>query len=55
MGVIGMLISAIKNLPVLMGKAEVLKIIQFLPAVVADQEGITGVYVRAGNHDQNLE
>lgn len=54
MGVIDVPIRAIKNLPVLLGERDVLKIIQLLPGVQGGQEGTTGFYVRGGNHDQNL-
>ena len=54
MGVIDVPIRAIKNLPVLMGERDVLKIIQLLPGVQGGQEGTTGFYVRGGNLDQNL-
>ncbi|MDZ4808777.1 MAG: TonB-dependent receptor [Bacteroidota bacterium] len=54
MGVIDVPLSAIKNLPVLLGERDVLKIIQLLPGVQGGQEGTTGFYVRGGNQDQNL-
>ncbi|MBC7827820.1 MAG: TonB-dependent receptor [Chitinophagaceae bacterium] len=54
MGVIDVPIKAIKNLPVLMGERDLLKIIQLLPGVQGGQEGTTGFYVRGGNMDQNL-
>lgn len=54
MGVIDVPIRAIKNLPVLMGERDILKIIQLLPGVQGGQEGTTGFYVRGGNLDQNL-
>ena len=54
MGVIDVPLRAIKNLPVLMGERDVLKIIQLLPGVQGGQEGTTGFYVRGGNLDQNL-
>jgi TonB dependent receptor/CarboxypepD_reg-like domain/TonB-dependent Receptor Plug Domain len=54
MGVIDVPITAIKNLPVLLGERDVLKIIQLLPGVQGGQEGTTGFYVRGGNLDQNL-
>ncbi|HEY6063749.1 MAG TPA: TonB-dependent receptor [Chitinophagaceae bacterium] len=53
-GVIDVPIKAIKNLPVLLGERDVLKIIQLLPGVQGGQEGTTGFYVRGGNLDQNL-
>ncbi len=54
MGVIDVPLHAIKNLPVLLGERDVLKIIQLLPGVQGGQEGTTGYYVRGGNLDQNL-
>lgn len=54
MGVMDVPLNAIKNLPVLMGERDVLKIIQLLPGVQGGQEGTTGYYVRGGNLDQNL-
>ena len=46
MGVIDVSMKDIKNLPVLMGERDILKIIQFLPGVQAGQEGTTGFFVR---------
>jgi hypothetical protein len=54
MSVIDVPLRAIKNLPVLMGERDVLKIIQLLPGVQGGNEGTTGFYVRGGNLDQNL-
>lgn len=54
MGVVDVPIRAIKNLPVLAGERDVMKIIQLLPGVQGGQEGTTGFYVRGGNQDQNL-
>ena len=54
MGVIDVPLKAIKNLPVVLGERDLLKIIQLLPGVQGGQEGTTGFYVRGGNLDQNL-
>jgi CarboxypepD_reg-like domain/TonB-dependent Receptor Plug Domain len=54
MGVIDIPIRSIKNLPVLLGERDIMKIIQLLPGVQGGQEGTTGFYVRGGNSDQNL-
>jgi CarboxypepD_reg-like domain/TonB-dependent Receptor Plug Domain len=54
MGVIDVPIRAIKNLPVLLGERDIMKIIQLLPGVQGGQEGTSGFYVRGGNLDQNL-
>ncbi len=42
------------KLPVLLGEADVLKVIQLLPGVQSGTEGTTGIYVRGGGPDQNL-
>ena len=44
----------IKNLPVLFGEPDLLKIIQLLPGVKGGTEGSSGFYVRGGGPDQNL-
>jgi hypothetical protein len=54
MGVINVRIKSIKDLPVLLGERDILKIVQLLPGVQQGQEGTTGFYVRGGNLDQNL-
>lgn len=54
MGVIDVPLRSIKNLPVLLGERDLMKIIQLLPGVQGGQEGTTGFYVRGGNLDQNL-
>jgi CarboxypepD_reg-like domain/TonB-dependent Receptor Plug Domain len=54
MGVIDVPLKAIRNLPVLVGERDLMKIIQLLPGVQGGQEGTTGFYVRGGNLDQNL-
>lgn len=54
MGVIDVPVRAIKNLPVLLGERDIMKIIQLLPGVQGGQEGTAGFYVRGGNLDQNL-
>ncbi len=54
MGVIDVPMREIKNLPVLAGERDILKIIQLLPGVQQAQEGTTGFFVRGGNTDQNL-
>ncbi len=54
MGVIDVPIQSIKDLPVLLGERDILKIVQLLPGVQQGQEGTTGFYVRGGNLDQNL-
>ncbi|GAC1383880.1 MAG: hypothetical protein NVSMB45_11540 [Ginsengibacter sp.] len=44
----------IKNIPVLMGERDVLKVIQLLPGIKSAGEGNVGFYVRGGAADQNL-
>lgn len=53
-GVITVPMTQIKNMPVLAGERDILKVIQFLPGVQQAQEGTTGFFVRGGNIDQNL-
>jgi TonB dependent receptor/CarboxypepD_reg-like domain/TonB-dependent Receptor Plug Domain len=53
-GIINVPMREIKNLPVLAGERDVLKVLQFLPGVQQAQEGTTGFLVRGGNVDQNL-
>ena len=54
MGVIDVPMRDIRDLPVLMGERDILKVIQLLPGVQQAQEGTTGFFVRGGNLDQNL-
>lgn len=54
MGVLDIPPSKIKELPVILGEPDVLKVIQLLPGVQAGNEGTTGYFVRGGNADQNL-
>ncbi|MGB0931480.1 MAG: TonB-dependent receptor, partial [Chitinophagales bacterium] len=46
--------SKIKDLPVLMGEADVIKSVQLLPGVQSVNENASGLYVRGGGPDQNL-
>ncbi len=46
--------AAIKQIPALLGEADVLKAIQMLPGVQGGNEGSSGIYVRGGGPDQNL-
>ncbi len=54
MGVVDIPISKIKELPVILGETDVLKVVQLLPGVQSGNEGTTGFHVRGGNTDQNL-
>jgi hypothetical protein len=47
-------IEQIKRMPMILGEADVLKSLQFLPGVKAGTEGTAGLYVRGGSSDQNL-
>ncbi|MDH4057685.1 MAG: TonB-dependent receptor, partial [Cyclobacteriaceae bacterium] len=53
-GVMDVSMQDIRDLPVLMGERDILKVIQLLPGVQQAQEGTTGFFVRGGNLDQNL-
>ena len=53
-GVLNIAIRDIKNMPVLAGERDVMKVLHFLPGVQQAQEGTTGFLVRGGNIDQNL-
>jgi outer membrane receptor for ferrienterochelin and colicin len=44
----------VRNLPVILGEVDLLKIIQLLPGVQSGTEGTSGFYVRGGGPDQNL-
>jgi len=44
----------IKSIPAFMGEVDLIKAIQLLPGVQTIGEGTSGMYVRGGNHDQNL-
>lgn len=46
--------SQIKAMPAILGEADVLKSLQFVPGVQSGAEGSAGMYVRGGNIDQNL-
>ena len=46
--------ATIDKLPVIMGEADVLKVMQLLPGVQGGVEGTSGIYVRGGGPDQNL-
>jgi len=46
--------SQIKAMPAILGEADVLKSLQFVPGIQSGAEGSAGMYVRGGNIDQNL-
>lgn len=54
MSVIELPVQKLKKVPVIMGEADVLKVIQLLPGVQSGTEGTSGMYVRGGGADQNL-
>lgn len=47
-------LKSIKNLPFLLGEADLIKTVQLLPGVQFGTEGSSGLYVRGGGPDQNL-
>lgn len=53
-GIINIPMKEIKNLPVLAGERDIMKVLHFLPGVQQAQEGTSGFLVRGGNIDQNL-
>ena len=53
-GVVTITPSQIKDIPVFLGEADVIKTILTIPGVVSIGEGTSGFYVRGGNVDQNL-
>lgn len=54
MSTIDLQMRKVKELPVLLGEQDVLKVIQLLPGVQSGGEGTSGLYVRGGGPDQNL-
>jgi len=46
--------TEIKNIPVLMGEKDVVKVLQLLPGIKSGGDGNSGMYVRGGAADQNL-
>ncbi len=54
MGTHSMSGQMILNLPVMFGEPDVVKALQTLPGVSPGIEGLTGLYVRGGDNDQNL-
>jgi hypothetical protein len=47
-------VEQVRNIPLLMGEKDVLKVLQLLPGVQKGMEGSSGFYVRGGGPDQNL-
>lgn len=54
MGVEHLSVKEIKNIPVLLGERDALKVMQLLPGVKSAGDGNSGFYVRGGAADQNL-
>lgn len=47
-------VNSIKQIPVLMGEKDIIKISQLLPGIVSVSEASSGLNVRGGNADQNV-
>jgi len=47
-------VQSITSMPALFGEADLVKTLQQLPGVAQGMEGMTGLYVRGGNADENL-
>ncbi|MFH0843812.1 MAG: TonB-dependent receptor [Bacteroidota bacterium] len=54
MSMIKLPVQQIKNVPMLLGEKDVLKVIQLMPGIQKGSEGSSGLYVRGGGPDQNL-
>ncbi|HEY9125158.1 MAG TPA: TonB-dependent receptor, partial [Bacteroidales bacterium] len=54
MGLVEIPIQETKQLPVLLGEADLMKTIQLMPGIKGGTEGTSGIYVRGGGPDQNL-
>src|SRR5512133_59909 len=54
MSMIDIPIEKFIKIPVILGEADVLKVMQLLPGVKGGTEGTSGIYVRGGGPDQNL-
>jgi len=46
-------VKAIKEIPMMMGERDILKVSEMLPGIVTVGEGSAGLNVRGGNYDQN--
>lgn len=53
-GILKMNAGTVKQVPVVLGEADVLKALQMLPGVTNNGEGTGGFHVRGGAQDQNL-
>lgn len=54
MSMISLPVQKLQKIPMILGEADVLKVIQLLPGVQSGTEGTSGIYVRGGGPDQNL-
>ena len=54
MSIIEIPMKTISKLPMLLGEADIIKMVQLLPGVQSGSEGMSGMYVRGGGPDQNL-
>jgi hypothetical protein len=54
MSTIKLPVNQIKNVPMLLGEKDVLKVLQLMPGIQKGSEGNSGLYVRGGGPDQNL-
>jgi hypothetical protein len=54
MGIERLSVKTMKQLPTLLGEADIIRSLQLLPGVTTVGEGATGFNVRGGNTDQNL-
>ncbi len=53
-GAVEVPVERIKNVPVIFGETDILKVVQLLPGVQSGTEGMAGIYVRGGGPDENL-
>lgn len=53
-GVVDVPARRVKSMPALLGETDVVKTLQRLPGVAVGTEGMTGLFVRGGNADENL-
>jgi hypothetical protein len=54
MGVERVTIAETKNIPIIMGERDIMKVIQLLPGIKSAGDGSSGFFVRGGAADQNL-
>jgi hypothetical protein len=54
MGTLSVSREGIKQIPTVFGEADIIKALQTQPGVSAGAEGMSGMYVRGGNEDENL-